>query len=131
MDNKQKVLIVDDNPSMIEIVKMSLETDYDIISASDGREGIDLAKKEKPDVIIMDVMMPNISGLEMLRLLLSDDETMDIPVIVFTASHFDPSTEMIFKVEKNVKSFLKKPCGIDVIRQQVKMAINSKNSKSL
>ncbi|MEF3279702.1 MAG: response regulator [Elusimicrobiota bacterium] len=126
MDKKPTVLVVDDNPTMIEIVKMALETDYDVLSASDGKEGIDIARKSKPSVIIMDVMMPNISGIEMLRILLQDEETRDIPVIVFTASHFDPSTEMIFKVEKNVKSFLRKPCTVDILKQQVQMAINSK-----
>jgi CheY-like chemotaxis protein len=125
--NRKKVLVVDDNPVMVEIVKMALESDYDVVSANDGLEGINLAKTEKPDVIIMDVMMPNVSGIELLRMLVSDDETKDIPVIVFTASHFDPSTEMLFKVEKNVKSFLRKPTTVDVLREQVAMAINSRN----
>jgi len=123
---KKKVLVVDDNPVMVEIVKMALESDYDVISANDGREGVDLAVSQKPDVIIMDIMMPNVSGIEMLRILASDENTKNIPVIVFTASHFDPSTEMLFKVEKNVKSFLKKPVTVDVLKQQVSMAINSK-----
>jgi CheY-like chemotaxis protein len=125
--NRKKVLVVDDNPVMVEIVKMALESDYDVVSANDGLEGINLAKTEKPDVIIMDVMMPKVSGIELLRMLVSDDETKDIPVIVFTASHFDPSTEMLFKVEKNVKSFLRKPTTVDVLREQVAMAINSRN----
>ncbi len=123
---KKKVLIVDDNPTMIDIVTMALESEYDVISASDGREGIDLAKKIKPDLIIMDVMMPNVSGIEMLRELLSDEETSNIPVIIFTASHFDPSTEMIFTVEKNVRAFLRKPCTVDTLKEYVKNAINSK-----
>lgn len=130
MKDKNKVLVVDDNPTMIDIVKMALESDYDVKSASDGMEGIELARSYKPDVIIMDVMMPNVSGLEMLRMLLSDEETRDIPVIVFTASHFDPSTEMIFKVEKNVRSFLRKPCTVDILKQQVKSAIDSKKNTS-
>lgn len=124
--DKKKVLVVDDNPVMIEIVKMALEGDFVVISASDGKEGIELAKSEKPDVIIMDVMMPNISGIEMLRLLLSDEDTKDIPVIVFTASHFDPSTEMLFMVEKNVKAFLRKPCTVDTLKKEVNSAIESR-----
>ncbi len=128
---QKKVLVVDDNPVMIEIVKMALEGDYSVISASDGKEGIEMAKTQKPDVIIMDVMMPNISGIEMLRLLLSDEDTKNIPVIVFTASHFDPSTEMLFMVEKNVKSFLRKPCTVDVLRKEVSSAIESKGKDSI
>lgn len=127
---QKKILVVDDNPVMVDIVKMALESDYIVISASDGKEGIEMARKEKPDVIIMDVMMPNISGIEMLRLLLSDEETKNIPVIVFTASHFDPSTEMIFRVEKNVKSFLRKPCTVDVLKSEVSSAIES-NKKNV
>jgi len=123
---RKRVLVVDDNQTMIEIVKMALEPDYSVEGASDGMDGIKLAKEIKPDVIIMDVMMPNVSGIEMLRMLLSEEGTRDIPVIVFTASHFDPSTEMIFKVEKNVKSFLRKPCTVDILKQQVKMALDSK-----
>ncbi|MCX7905383.1 MAG: response regulator [Elusimicrobiales bacterium] len=125
MEKNKKVLVVDDNPVMIEIVKMALEGDFIVISASDGKEGIEMAKSQKPDVIIMDVMMPNISGIEMLRLLLSDDDTKNIPVIVFTASHFDPSTEMIFMVEKNVKAFLRKPCTVDTLKKEVFSAIES------
>jgi CheY-like chemotaxis protein len=128
MSDRNKVLVVDDNPTMIDIVKMALESDYEVVSASDGREGISMAKTFKPDVIIMDVMMPNVSGIEMLRMLLSDEETRDIPVIVFTASHFDPSTEMVFKVERNVKSFLRKPCTVDILKQQVKSAIDSRKN---
>jgi len=71
----------------------------------------------------MDVMMPNISGLEMLIILLSDDETKNIPVIVCTASHFDPSTEMVFKLENNVKGFLRKPCPVNILKQQIMLAI--------
>lgn len=130
MNRKYKVLVVDDNPTMVEIVKMALEDTYEVFSALDGVDGIELARSKKPDVIIMDVMMPNLSGLEMVRMLTIDEETKNIPVIVFTASHFDPSTEMIFKVEKNVKSFLKKPCSVDVIKEQVKSLIESKNIPS-
>ncbi|MCX7642108.1 MAG: response regulator [Elusimicrobiales bacterium] len=125
MEKNKKVLVVDDNPVMIEIVKMALEEDFIVISASDGKEGMEIAKSQKPDVIIMDVMMPNISGIEMLRLLLSDEDTKNIPVIVFTASHFDPSTEMIFMVEKNVKAFLRKPCTVDTLKKEVTSAIES------
>lgn len=121
MEKKLKVLVVDDNPTFLQLAQMSLENDYTVITACDGKEGIELAKLQKPDVILMDVMMPNVSGLEMLRLLLSDEETKNIPVLVLTASHFDPSTEMVFKLESNVKGFLRKPCPIDILKQQIQL----------
>jgi len=123
MENKLKVLVVDDNPTFLQLAQMSLENEYTVITACDGKEGVETAKTQKPDVILMDVMMPNISGLEMLRILLSDDETKNIPVIVCTASHFDPSTEMVFKLENNVKGFLRKTCPVNILKQQIMLAI--------
>jgi twitching motility two-component system response regulator PilH len=124
---KYKVLVVDDNPTFLQLAEMSLSDSFQVITACDGQEGMEKAKSEKPNLILMDVMMPNVSGIEMLRMLLADEETKNIPVIVFTASHFDPSTEMVFKLESNVKGFLRKPCPIDQLKQQINMAIRSKN----
>jgi twitching motility two-component system response regulator PilH len=124
---KYKVLVVDDNPTFLQLAEMSLSDSFQVITACDGQEGMAKAKSEKPNLILMDVMMPNVSGIEMLRMLLADEETKNIPVIVFTASHFDPSTEMVFKLESNVKGFLRKPCPIDQLKQQINMAIRSRN----
>ncbi|MCK5083957.1 MAG: response regulator, partial [Candidatus Omnitrophica bacterium] len=57
--NKQKILIIDDEPDMVYAVQMRLEaSDYQVVSALDGNEGLEKARKEKPDLIILDVMLP-------------------------------------------------------------------------
>ena len=122
-ENRLKVLVVDDNVTFLQLAEMALATDHDVVTASDGREGMDKALRTKPDVILMDVMMPRVSGLEMLRLLLAEEGTRDIPVIIMTASHFDPSTEQVFKQEMNVKGFLQKPCPVDVLKAAIAGAI--------
>jgi CheY-like chemotaxis protein len=121
---KIKVLVVDDNINFLQLAQLALGTDeYDVCTATDGQDGIEQAEKFRPDIILMDVMMPRVSGLEMMRMLLAEDELKDIPVLVMTASHFDPSTEMVFKQENNVKGFLQKPCPVNTLREQIALAL--------
>lgn len=120
----QKILVVDDNTAFTELVEMVFGGEYQVFKAGDGEEGLRAAREAKPHVILLDVMMPKVSGVEMLRLLQADLETRKIPVVILTASHFDPSTRQLFEQEPNVNSFLKKPCGVEVLRQQIKTAID-------
>jgi CheY-like chemotaxis protein len=123
MGERLKILVVDDNINFLQLSEFALSNDHDILTASDGQEGIEKARKENPDLILLDVMMPRISGIEMLRTLLAEEETRSIPVIIMTASHFDPSTEMVFKLEMNVKGFLQKPCPVSVLKEAIIAAV--------
>jgi len=81
-----KILIVDDEPHIVMIVRARLENaGYEVISAGDGREGLDKARAEKPDLILLDLMLPVISGEEVCRILKADPEYKKIPIIIFTA----------------------------------------------
>jgi len=81
----KKILIVDDEPEIIDLVKNRLEAnDYEVISATDGKEGIELAESENPDLIIMDIMMPNLSGGDAVKILKSKESTKNIPVLFLT-----------------------------------------------
>ena len=122
--SKIKVLVVDDNINFLQLAQLALGTDdYEVETATDGQDGIEQAMKIKPDIILMDVMMPRVSGLEMMRMLLAEEELKDIPVLVMTASHFDPSTEQVFKQESNIKGFLQKPCPVNTLREQIALAL--------
>lgn len=82
----KKVLVIDDEPSQIKLLKSLLEANlYEVIAAADGQEGLDLAKKNKPDLIVMDVMMPKMDGAQAVQLLKEDPSTKGIPVIFLTA----------------------------------------------
>ena len=121
---KIRVLVVDDNINFLQLAQLALGTeDYDVHTATDGRDGFDQAKALKPDIILMDVMMPRVSGVELMRMLLAEDDLRDIPVLVMTASHFDPSTEQVFKQEPNIKGFLQKPCPVNILRDEIARAI--------
>ena len=81
-----KVLIVDDDMTLRDLyVERMKAEDYTIISASDGEEAIEKTIKEKPDVILLDIMMPKINGIDVMKMLREKDETKHIPIIILTA----------------------------------------------
>ena len=91
----RKLLLIDDEPDLREMVKTRLEANkYKVITAGDGTEGLEKAKIEKPDLILLDIMMPGMDGFEVLQKLKQDSETINIPVIVLTAKG---ELESIFK----------------------------------
>ena len=87
--SKSSVLIIDDNEDIRSYVHTLLHTDYTVIEAADGSEGIRKAMKYVPDLIISDVMMPGIDGIECCRRLKSELQTCHIPVILLTACSLD------------------------------------------
>ena len=80
------ILIVVDEPDLLEMVQISLETEgYECIVAYDGFRALDRARKEKPDLIILDVMLPGLNGYKICRLLKFDEQYKRIPIIMLTA----------------------------------------------
>ena len=122
----KRIHVVDDNEAFSELVEMVFNAEFEVLKAGDGEQGLKLAHEEKPDVILLDVMMPKISGVEMLRQLQSDMETRAIPVIILTATKFDDSTHTMFKQEPNVRSLLRKPCGMESLKSEVEKVLNGK-----
>lgn len=81
-----KVMLVEDDEQLRKIYEMRLQAEgYTVVSARDGEEGLALAKSEKPDLIIADIMMPKISGFEMLDILHNTDEFKGVKIIMLTA----------------------------------------------
>ncbi len=83
---KKKILIIEDYKNIVEILTMRLSSmGYAVISAKDGQEGLTLARKEKPDLIVLDVTLPKINGYKVSRLLKFDSRYKDIPIIMLTS----------------------------------------------
>jgi CheY-like chemotaxis protein len=82
-----RVLLVEDDPDILKIAALALRFDgrFDVLQASSGREGLDVALQERPDLVVLDVMMPEMDGYETLRQLKGDPLTADIPVVFLTA----------------------------------------------
>ncbi len=79
------VLLIDDEPAILDMYRMKLEQDgYTVFMASNGLDGIDIAKKELPSVILLDIIMPNMNGFDVLKTLKETEETKAIPVFITT-----------------------------------------------
>ena len=86
MSNKSKLLLVDDDPDFVEATKLILEKGgYDVTVAYDGNEGFEKIKEQKPDVMVLDVMMPNKDGYTLCAELKADSEYSSIPILLLTA----------------------------------------------
>lgn len=82
----QKILLVDDERDLVFYAKLFLEEQgYEIIEAYDGRQALDVLADTKPDLVILDVAMPRLSGWDVLRIMQDDDDLKDIPVLMLTA----------------------------------------------
>jgi len=92
---KQKILLVDDEEDILDFLELILEEQgYSVIKASSGREALAAAQMHRPELILLDVMMPEMDGWEVLKLLKADEEITDIPVAMLTAK-----TEMKDKIQ--------------------------------
>lgn len=86
MSEKKKVLLVDDDPDFVEAVKVIVQSGgYDVRVACDGKEGLEAVAAERPDIIILDVMMPVMDGHKACATLKGNKDTADIPIILLTA----------------------------------------------
>ena len=112
-DSKGKVLVVEDNPDEAQMVKMILEPrGYEVTLAADGRQGLDKVHSEKPDLVILDVMMPVLDGFSMCRKLREDPEYADTRVILLTAvgAHIrDSSYPLNGVLRAEAQEYLEKP----------------------
>ncbi len=88
MDSTKTILVVDDEETIRKIVKFHLKrtTKYEVLDAADGKEAINLAKSEKPDLILLDLLMPGMSGNDVMEHLMNDPATSSIPVIFLTGA---------------------------------------------
>jgi len=113
----KKILIVDDDHDLVEVMQEWFETEgYNIVTAYDGEECIKQAKKEQPDLIIMDINMPKMDGYSAVKEIKVDEAIKHIPIIVLTGKD---QMEDIFKME-GVKEYVVKPFEYKVFSQMVK-----------
>lgn len=118
MNEKVKVLVIDDEPDIVEILSYNLgKEDYTVYKAYDGEEGLQKAKSEKPDLIIMDVRMPGISGIEACRKLKADELLKHIPVLFLTADS-DEYTSMNAQ-DAGGEHFITKPIRPNILMGMV------------
>lgn len=118
----KKILVVDDEAQLVEMVKMRLEAaGYDILCAYDGQEGLNKAKKEKPDLIILDLMLPKMDGYKVCGLLKNDARYSKIPIIMFTARALDE--DMRLGKDLGAEDYVIKPFDPKLLLDKIKERI--------
>jgi CheY-like chemotaxis protein len=85
MDNRKTILICDDEPALRELIRASLDDGYYFAEASDGLTALELAREVEPDVVVLDLMLPRLGGLEVLARMRADEHLRGVPVLVITA----------------------------------------------
>jgi len=111
-----RILIVDDEPSIVEMLAYNLQrANYDVLIAEDGEEALERARKEKPDLIILDLMLPHIDGLEVCRILRRER---DVPIIMLTAR--DAEIDRVVGLELGADDYVVKPFSVRELMVRVK-----------
>jgi len=118
-EDKKTVVCIEDEPEMIDLVKLILgRKGFDLIGAVGGREGLETVRKLKPDLVLLDLMMPDMDGWEVYQQMKADDELKDIPVIVVTAKAQSIDRVLGLHIAK-VDDYVTKPFGPQELLQSV------------
>ncbi len=127
---KQKVLIVDDEPDILEFLKYNLKKEqYQVLTASNGRDGIELAIKELPDLIILDIMMPEMDGIEVCRRLREMDEFKQTLIAFLTARNEDYT--QIAALDYGGDDYIAKPIKPGVFLSRIKALLRRSERQDL
>ena len=122
---KKKVLVIDDNANNLLLEKDLLEVaGFEVFEAENAAGGIAIARKEKPDIIIMDVRLPDMRGSEAARILRQDKETSDIPIIFVTASVMAEGKEEIKNITNS--GFIGKPINTRTFAKEISQFIGDR-----
>lgn len=123
-EEKPIVLVIDDNKDILQLVTELLKSDYNVITAPNGKEGVMKAAKYVPDLIICDVMMPVMDGLECCRHIKNEVTTSHIPVLMLTACSMDEQRAQGY--ESGADGYLSKPFNIAVLKARCESLINNR-----
>lgn len=117
-----RILIVDDSPTEVHVLKTMLEKNgFETLSATSGEDGINLAMQEKPDLILMDVVMPGMNGFQATRKITKEPETAKIPVIIVTTK--DQETDRVWGLRQGAKDYVTKPAKENELIEKINQVL--------
>lgn len=129
---KKKILIIDDEVDIVELVKTRLELDnYYVMPCYSSKRGLEIVKREKPDLILLDIMMPDLDGYEVCKILKADSDTKNIPVILFTAKQEEAKIIQDKCLELGADDYILKPYDPIALLSKVKFILRSKQGNNL
>ncbi|HET7359258.1 MAG TPA: twitching motility response regulator PilH [Rhodanobacteraceae bacterium] len=114
-----RILIVDDSPSQLLGIKRIVEKlGHEAMTAEDGAAGVEAARRERPDLILMDVVMPNLNGFQATRTISKDADTAHIPIVLITTK--DQDTDRVWGMRQGAKAYVTKPINEDDLSRTLK-----------
>ena len=119
MQSRKTILICDDEPALRELIRASMDDGYEFAEASDGIIAMELAREVSPDIVILDLMLPRLSGLEVLARMNEDEQLKDVPVLVITA--WNETREDVLAA--GADDFVAKPFDPEDLRSAVKRLV--------
>jgi len=123
MPKTLRILLVDDEPSIVKIIKKRLETfRFEVLIAVDGQDGLEKARQEKPDLIILDIMMPKLNGIDACKELKRDETTQHIPVIMFTAK--EEASDQFTGLTSGADGYITKSAGSEELLRQIRTVMS-------
>jgi two-component system KDP operon response regulator KdpE len=129
MGEKKRILVVDDEPGMIEILRINLEWEgYEVSEASNGLEGLEKTLTERPDLVILDVMMPEMDGWEVLERIETNPQTAGLPVIMLTVK--SEESDIIYGLEKGAVEYVTKPFDPAQLSETIRLLLERSNRRS-
>ncbi len=125
MADKKRILLVDDEVDFIEVLRIRLEdNNYEVIVAYDGEEGLERAEKEEPDLIILDIMLPKISGFDVCRKLKIDENFKNIPIVMLSAKF--QANDIKFGMAMGADAYITKPFEPQVLIEKMRELLSKK-----
>ncbi len=119
---KKKILVVDDELDMLMVIKLRLEASgFEVITATDGLEGLNAARKDNPDLIVLDIMLPKMNGYKVARFLKFDEEYKKIPIVMLTA--LGGEEDRTTGIETGADAYLTKPFETEQLLSAVRKYI--------
>jgi DNA-binding response OmpR family regulator len=126
--SRQTILVIDDEKDIQKLIQYNLEKEgYQLVFADTGEKGFELARAKKPDLVLLDLMLPGIDGLEVCRLMRSSKDTQGIPIIMLTAKSSD--IDQIVGLELGASDYVAKPFSVKVLLARVKNIFRSVEKK--
>ena len=120
-----QIMIIDDSPTDTHILKKILEKNgYQTVTAQSGDEGIEVARRERPALILMDVVMPGLNGFQATRELTTNPETSAIPVIIVTRK--DQKVDRVWGMRQGARDYLTKPVDLYELRKRVQNLLENR-----
>lgn len=122
MNGQKRILIVDDEEDILNVLKFRLEANnYEVLTASDGQEGLNKARTERPDLLILDLMLPKLDGYKVCRMLKFDESYKAIPIIMFTAKAQQKDEEL--GKEMGADAYIAKPFEPEILLEKIRQLL--------